>query len=223
MNHSFLTVYESARIRAKSGDIAKCQRGIYLHIIEGTDNRLRFFIGKSDNMSFHIRRQLQNFRYRRDNPSLHSYAMQQSRWDYFVILAALPPDPTTASFTQQEQGLLLNMLWMSCTLLFRTLQPSTMEDWQGEQTTRVPWTGLNLALPLDHGSEGQYVNWRHALSESEDPLKRAYVTEVLDAKRSGTPLSLGDVVLGLGMVFCVVIMMSSLQSPPARRGGGRAW
>lgn len=174
-------------------------------------------------MSFHIRRQLQNFRYRRDNPSLHSYAMQQSRWDYFVILAALPPDPTAAGFTKQEQGLLLNILWMWCTLLFRTLQPSTMEEWQGSQPNKVPWTGLNLALPLDHGSEGQYVNWRHALSESEDPLKKSYVIDVLDAQRRGTALSVNGLVFGFGIAVFVVIMMASLQSPPARRGRGRAW
>lgn len=80
---------------------------------------------------------------------------------------------------------------------------------------------MNLALPLDHGSEGQYVNWRHALSESEDPLNKSYVIDVLDAKRRGTALN--DLVFGFGIAVFVVIMMASLQSPPARRGRGRAW
>ena len=98
-------------------------------MIEGVDNNWRFYVGQSDNMSFRIRRQHQNFRYRRDNPSFHNFAMQKSRWDHFVILAELPPGPTAAGFTHQEQGLLLNLLEMWCALLFCTLQPSTMAEW----------------------------------------------------------------------------------------------
>ncbi|KAG8162186.1 hypothetical protein KVR01_007951 [Diaporthe batatas] len=200
----------------KAGDISKAQRGIYLHIIEGTDNRLRFFVGQSDNMSFHIRRQLRNSRYRRENSSLHGYAMQKSRWDYFVILAVLPPGPTAAEFTDQEQALLANILCMWCALLSCTLQPSTMEGWQAGQANRMPWTGLNLACPLDHGAEGQYVNWRHALSESEDSLKRSYVTEVLDKRRELTPFR--GLVLGLGIGVFVAVWIASLRSPHGRRG-----
>lgn len=206
-------------IRAKAGDISKTQRGVYLHIIEGTDNRLRLFVGQSDNMSFRIRRQHQNFRYRRDNPSYHTYAMQNSRWDYFVILAVLPPGLGAAGFTQQEQGLLLNILCMWCTLLFCTLQPSTTAEWQGEWKNRRPWTGLNLACPLDHGVPGQYVNWRHALSESEDLLARSYVGEVLDLKRAVTPPR--AVLISLGIVIFVTVWISSLGSSRGGRGRGR--
>ena len=110
MNCNDLTLNEEPSIRSKAVDISKSQRGICLHIIEGTDNKLRLFVGQSDNISFRIRRQHQNFRYRRDNPSFHNYAMQNSCWDYFVILAVLPTGPTALGFTKQEQGLLLNML-----------------------------------------------------------------------------------------------------------------
>ncbi|KAK7701716.1 hypothetical protein SLS64_010164 [Diaporthe eres] len=165
-------------IKSKAGDISKPQRGVYLHMIEGRDNRWRFYVGQSDNVSFRIRRQHQNFRYRRDNPSFHNYAMQDSRWDHFIILAVLPPGPTAAGFSPKEQTLLLNMLEMWCALLFSTLQPSIMAQWHeygAAAGSGRPRAGLNLNCPLDQGGPVKFVNWRHALSESEDPLANAYV------------------------------------------------
>lgn len=107
-----LTSHESHSIRSKAGDISQPQRGVYLHMIEDMDNTWRFYVGQAENMSTRIRRQHQNLRYRRNNPSLHNFAMQNSRWDHFVILAVLPLGPTAAGFSQQEQALLLNMLEM---------------------------------------------------------------------------------------------------------------
>lgn len=190
-------------------------------MIEGLDGKWRFYVGQSDNVSFRIRRQHQNFRYRRDNPSLHSFAMQNSRWDHFVILAVLPPDPTAAGFSQSEQGLLLNLLEMWCALLFCTLQPTTMAQWHdygARAGVGKPWLGLNLNCPLDHGGPAKFFNWRHALSESEDPLAQSYVIEVLDGRRASTPARgvAYSLVLGTMLVICIV-SLSQNQPVPRRR------
>lgn len=191
-------------------------------MIEGLDGTWRFYVGQADNMSYRIRKQHSNFRWRRDNPSLHNYALQNSRWDHFIILAVLPPGPTAAGFSQPEQALLLNMLEMWCALLFCTLQPSTMAQWHelgAAAGARKPWVGLNLACPLDHGGAVRYVNWRHPLSESEDPLAKAYVAEVLDKKRELTP-ERGMVVFGL-MLAAVVAVVIATSTAGGGRGRGR--
>ncbi|KAG6354924.1 hypothetical protein INS49_004005 [Diaporthe citri] len=115
--------------------------------------------------------------------------------DHFIVLAVLPPGPTAAGFSPKEQALLLNMLEMWCALLLSTLQPSTMAQWH-EYGARAgagrPWVGLNLGCPLDHGGPVKYVNWRHALSESEDPLATTYVVDVLDGRRTISSISDGS-------------------------------
>lgn len=219
MKPSDLTIVrENLSIRIKAGDISKPQRGVYLHMIEGLDGTWRFLVGQSENMSFTIRRQHQNFRYRRDNPSLHSYAMQNSCWDHFVLLAVLPPSPTAAGFSQAEQGLLLNMLEMWCALLFCTLQPGELAHWHeygAAAASGKPWAGLNLACPLDHGRPGKYVNWRHGLGESDDSLARAYVVEVLDRKRDVTPAR--GFVYGVMITVVASVLIVTLSGP---QGGG---
>lgn len=190
-------------------------------MIEGRDNKWRFYVGQSDNLPFRIRRQHQNFRYRRDNPSFHNYAMQDSRWDHFIILAVLPPGPTAAGFSPKEQALLLNMIEMWCALLFSTLQPSVMAQWHeygAAAGAGRPWAGLNLNCPLDQGGPVKFVNWRHALSESEDPLANAYVVEVLDGKRELTPnrgLVYG-LMVGVILVVCIASMSRSQGRPRSR-------
>lgn len=190
-------------------------------MIEGRDNKWRFYVGQSDNVSFRIRRQHQNFRYRRDNPSFHNYAMQDSRWDHFIILAVLPPGATAAGFSPKEQALLLNMLEMWCALLFSTLQPSIMAQWHeygAADGSGRPWAGLNLNCPLDQGGPVKFVNWRHALSESEDPLANAYVVDVLDRKRELTTNR--GLVYGLMVGVILAVCLASLsgsQGRPRRR------
>lgn len=195
-----------------------------MHMIEGLDNEWRFYVGQSDNMSYRIRRQHQNFRYRRDHPSFHNYAMQNSHWDHFIILAVLPPGSTTGGFNKQEQTLLLNMLEMWCALLFCTVQPETLAQWHEYGATAGdgrPWFGLNLACPLEYGGPAKYINWRHPLSESQNPLAQAYVVEVLDGKRELTPTR--GLVYGLMVGAFVVICMMSISTGSSGRGRGKAW
>lgn len=198
-------------------------------MIEGRDNTWRFYVGQSDDMSVRIRKQHQNFRWRRDNPSFHNYAMQNSRWDHFIILAVLPPDPTAAGFSPKEQALLLNMLEMWCALLFSTLRPDTMGLWHQDGAgagAGRPWVGLNFTCPLDQGGSAKYVNWRQALSESKDPLANAYVRNVLDGRRELTPARelppvnysglIYVAMVGVIMAICIVSSSGS-QGRPRRR------
>lgn len=83
---------------------------------------------------------------------------------------------------------------------------------------RKPWVGLNLACPLDHGGAIRSVNWKHPLSESEDPLAKAYVVEVLDGKRELTPER--GVVVGL-MIAAVVAVLIATSTAQGGRGRGR--
>lgn len=192
-------------------------------MIEGTDNTWRFYVGQAYDLSVRIRRQHQNFRYRRDHPSFHNFAMQKSRWDYFVILAELPPEPTAAGFNQQEQALLLNMLEMWCALLFCTLPTETMARWHeygAGASDGKPWRGLNLGCPLDTGGRPKFVNWRPALNESGDPLAKAYVVEILKVKRDVTEKS-GLIVFGLMMAVMVAwIALTPQTGTVPRRGRG---
>lgn len=223
---SDLTSQEKPSIKSKAGDISKPQRGVYLHMIEGRDNTWRFYVGQSDNLPARIRRQHQNFRYRRDNPSFHYHALQNSRWDHFIVLAVLPPEPTAAGFSPKEQALLLNMLDMWCALLFCTLQPDAMAKWHldgARAGAGRPWVGLNFACPLDEGEPVGYVDWRDVLSESEDPLARSYVVNVLDRRRQLTPGRESTPGPGLmyGLMVCVIVVciisLSGSQGRPRAR------
>lgn len=161
-------------------------------------------------MSLRIRRQHQSFRWRRDNPSFHNFAMQNSRWDHFIILAVLPPGPTAAGFSQQDQALLLNMLEMWCALLFCTLQPDILAQWHKHgagASAGMPWVALNLACPLDQGGPAKFVELtsRHPLSQSQDPLARSYAVGTLDRKREATPGSGQIFGLMMGVVFVILI------------------
>ncbi|KAK2608247.1 hypothetical protein N8I77_006871 [Diaporthe amygdali] len=188
-------------IRSNAGDIYKGERGVYLHIIEGRDNKWRFFVGQAEDMSYRVRRQDQNFRYRRDKPSFHHFAMHNSRWDYFFVLAVLPPGPTAAGFSRREQALLLNMLQMWCTLLFSTVQISTMAQWHeyGVKSLNIgrPWFGLNLECPLDKGGPVKYVNWGQFLNRSDDPLANDFLLEMSNRKQEPTQ--------GPGFVFGLMV------------------
>ncbi|ORY63366.1 uncharacterized protein BCR38DRAFT_436677 [Pseudomassariella vexata] len=160
-------------------------RGIYLDLIRGLDGRDRLYVGQSKNVAFRISKCHMSFRHRRDNKSLHYFAIDRSKWNNFVVLAVLPPlaDPALES----RADLVMNVLEMWCALLFRTLQGETLGEWlpagwvghgtKGENGMGMVcnWYPLNLKLPLDQGvATFEGGDWMTRLNASEDPLAREY-------------------------------------------------
>ncbi|KAH8727576.1 hypothetical protein GQ44DRAFT_90141 [Phaeosphaeriaceae sp. PMI808] len=169
-------------LNSVGGDIRSEGRAIYLNSILGLDRKVRIYVGQANSIRVRTAQHL-NFRYRRDNPSLHYHAMQQSIYNAFGVLALVPP--TNASNKNLPgmdcPNLLLNILEMWMTLVFRTLPPQTLEEWLpdddmikngSEKALEGDFRGLNIASPLDHGEKPR--EWL-TLSESSDPVVRDYL------------------------------------------------
>jgi hypothetical protein len=173
-----------------SGDLRFEGRAIYLNGVLGLDKRLRTYIGQSMNLRQRIAQHL-NFRYRRDNPSLHYHALQYSIYNSIGVLAVLPMGNATLP-GMDAPDLLLNVLEMWMCLVFRSLPEESLREWLPSDGTIDPARkegkegvvgGLNIALPLDQGEKSR--NWVD-LSESEDPLVREYLETT--RKSSGVQL-----------------------------------
>jgi hypothetical protein len=156
------------------GDLKSEGRGIYFDGVLGLDRHTRIYIGQSTNLRFRIS-QHWNFRYRRDNPSLHYYAFQQSMFNVFGILAMLP-SPSMGNHALPGMDcpdLLLNVIEMWMCLLFRGLPKDVLAMWLPEGVPKEGEFGaLNIALPVDHGAKAK--EWVD-LSESDDPLVQEYL------------------------------------------------
>jgi hypothetical protein len=192
-------------LKAVGGDVFKFEgRGVYLNGVLGLDKRVRVYIGQATSIRQRVAQHL-NFRYRRDNPSLHYHAMQQSIYNA-IGLVALLPSPNMGNHTLPGMDcpdLLLNILEMWTCLIFRTLPPQTLEEWlpndgiinKGRKTGQEgAFGGLNIACPLDHGEKQR--EWLD-LSESGDPLIRDYLglgrqTSEEQRERSGIQLMKGE-------------------------------
>ncbi|KAF2706741.1 hypothetical protein K504DRAFT_536169 [Pleomassaria siparia CBS 279.74] len=175
-------------LKMVGGDIKSEGRGIYFDGVLGLDRTVRIYIGQSTHLRSRIA-QHWNFRYRRDNPSLHYHAMQNSIYNTFGILAVLP-SATPGNQNHKLPGmdcpdLVLNILEMWMCLLFQSLPPQLLEEWLPTEAGKE-WRGkdpmaLNIACPLDNGSKGQR-KWLD-LSASEDPLVKEYLANG-DRKKS---------------------------------------
>jgi len=133
------------------------------------------------------------FRWRRDHASLHYFAVQQSSYDIFSILAEIPNPPApskSSSSTAPTTGgvlltptsnywdridLVLNILEMWTCLLFRSLPKASLVAYlpPGSPVPTGPPESLNVALPLDQGvemSERDVVDLRTV----KDPLLREW-------------------------------------------------
>lgn len=164
------------------GDLKSEGRGVYLDGVLGLDKRVRIYIGQASQVRARIAQHL-NFRYRRDNPSLHYHAMQQSIYNA-IGLAAVIPSPNMGNQTlpgMDSPDLLLNVLETWMCLVFRTLPKQLLEEWLPDDGTinksrkegqEGAFGGLNIACPLDHGEKQR--EWLD-LSESDDPLIRDYL------------------------------------------------
>jgi len=157
-------------------------KGVYLNGVVGLDRNVRIYIGQASQIRARVARHL-NFRYRRDNPSLHYHAMQQSTYNIFGLAAQLP-SPNMGNHAlpgMDAPDLLLNVLEMWMCLVFRTLPLQVLEQWLPDDGTinkkrkegqEGEYGGLNIATPIDHGEKQR--EWID-LSESEDPLVHEYL------------------------------------------------
>ncbi|KAF2790538.1 hypothetical protein K505DRAFT_340349 [Melanomma pulvis-pyrius CBS 109.77] len=169
--------------KAVGGDIKFEGRGVYMSAVLGLDKRVRVYIGQSTHIRSRIT-QHWNFRHRRDNPSLHYHAYQNSIFNTFGILATLPP-ATPGNQNHLLPGmdcpdLLLNILEMWFCLMFRALPSQTLEEWlpagagvRSKEGREQQPMALNITSPLDQGYRGERV-WLD-LSASNDPLVQDYL------------------------------------------------
>ncbi|KAF2496257.1 hypothetical protein BU16DRAFT_581639 [Lophium mytilinum] len=165
-------------LKTIGGDIRG--KGIYLHGILGLDRFTRKYIGQSTDLALRVYKQHMYFRYRRDHPSLHYFAVQRSSFDIFSILAVVPnppstPTPPQASNFHDRPDLLLNILEMWVCLLFRSLPVASLHTYlpPGSLVSMGPPESLNVALPLDQGvemAEREMVD----LKAVRDPLLREW-------------------------------------------------
>jgi hypothetical protein len=157
-------------------------RAIYLHLVDlpATSSpeesaRTYVYIGQAYNTQYRIFNQHVDFRYRRDHPSLHNYAMDRSISDKFVILATL-------NEACDDAPLVINLLEMWCCVMFGTLPGAMLKEWallglapaEGNRRLAVTNNGLNIALPLDTGDEMASKAAFPALRNSKDSLARNY-------------------------------------------------
>lgn len=155
-----------------------------MHMIHGRDEKWRLYVGQSVNLRVRIKYQHRDFRHRRDHSSLHTKAMQDSKWDHFLIFAVLPKALPVRLATDEKRALLLNVLEMWCALLFHTLQPQDLAKWcpPSHQPSTTPlWFGLNMQLPIEHagGIERKAglswtKHWADVLNTSVDPMAQEY-------------------------------------------------
>jgi hypothetical protein len=137
------------------------RHAIYLHVIHLPQNKVYCYVGQTNHLSSRIQ-QHQDFRYRRDHPSYHAYAMDRSSSDSFFVLATVDYSPSG------QTNLALNILEMYCALLLRTLPASEVDGWLNSLASAaeptpsangdapaspaaVSWHPLNIALPIDQG------------------------------------------------------------------------
>lgn len=166
-------------LKAIGGDLRTDARAIYLNGILGQDKRVRIYVGQASSLRPRIAQHL-NFRYRRDNPSLHYYALQRSIYNTIGVLAVLP-SPNMGGHAlpgMDDPGLLLNVLEMWMGLVLRSLPVSMLEEWLPDGLIKTKegkegmFGGLNIRCPLDQGdSKSEWVD----LSESEDTLVKEYL------------------------------------------------
>jgi hypothetical protein len=170
---TFFSILRMARLlidcRKGSEDKSYIGRAIYLHIVENLKAE-RFYVGQARN--FHDRMDNHmSFRYRRNKPSLHYYALQRSEKDYYVTLSYVPDTNSCKFLGIQHPGLFLDLLETWCCLMLGALPKKYLEEFfpKDIQIPNKTYENLNLKLPLQESG----LNWpeiRDILLESSDPL-----------------------------------------------------
>ncbi|KAF2199237.1 hypothetical protein GQ43DRAFT_399228, partial [Delitschia confertaspora ATCC 74209] len=158
-------------MKSIGGDLQFKGRAVYVHGVAGLDNLTRMYIGQSNQLSTRIWKQHHYFRYRRDNPSLHYYAVQNSTYDVWAVLATLPAGINSSAPGMDRPDLVLNILEMWCGLLFRCLPRQFLREYLPSEfpVPAGPPDGLNIDCPLDHGLDIKEHEWVD-MSQTQDPL-----------------------------------------------------
>lgn len=164
------------KLKGLGGDLNSYGRAIYLHILYFTNNVTRLYVGQAFNLKARIKNQHMDWRYRRDHPSLHNFAMDRSIADEYVVLC-------TVREACERDDLVLNLLEMWMALWIGTLPAQIMEAWLGtpdgvEKLDTNEVYGLNVAEPLDQGDSEAWKSSFNALRESQDDMARDYFWDV---------------------------------------------
>lgn len=175
LKHHIISHANSTRLIA--GEFEWQVRGVYYNAMVGKfDCLTRLYIGQSRNLRIRIR-QHTDFRHRRDNPSLHYYALQKSKNNAFGILCTLP-SPNMGNHTlpgMDEPELLLNLLEMWMCLVFRCLPRQTLEQWLPTDVRKeANMSALNIQCPVDNWEGSSSRPERVDLRNAEDPLVREW-------------------------------------------------
>lgn len=169
------------KLKGLGGDLNYYGRAIYLHILYFPNNVTRLYVGQAFNLKARIKNQHMDWRYRRDHPSLHNFAMDRSIADEYVVLC-------TIREACERDDLVLNLLEMWMALWIGTLPDEVMEAWLGRpdgvdtlDTNEV--YGLNVAEPLDQGDSEAWKSSFNALRNSQDDMARDYFWDVRNRPR----------------------------------------
>ncbi|KAG9186786.1 hypothetical protein G6011_09894 [Alternaria panax] len=193
-------------LKSLGGDLRHEGRAIYLNGILGVDKRLRIYVGQSGNLRQRVGQHL-NFRYRRDHPSVHYWALEWSVYNVFGVLALIPPAERHGGMGLaglERLDLVMNVLEMWMCLVFRSLPCATLVDWlpddglvdKGRRMAKEGVVGgLNVASPLDQGVEGKDMPFVD-LSEETDPVVQEYLREM--KRRKGGEVEVVKVKIGDG-------------------------
>jgi hypothetical protein len=179
-------------LKSLGGDLRLEGRAIYLNGILGTDKRLRIYVGQTGNLRQRIGQHL-NFRYRRDHPSLHYWALEWSVYNVFGVLAVVLPSEGGNGggggvvAGMERLDLVMNVLEMWMCLVFRSLPTDTLQEWLPssllvDDRKRLVAKegvvgGLNVASPLDQGTDVKQMPFVN-LSGEEDSIIQSYLQEV---------------------------------------------
>lgn len=163
-------------LKALGGDLGYYGRAIYLHVVDFADGTTRLYVGQAWNLAARVNKQHADFRYRRDHPSLHNYAVDRSTSDTFVVLAQVREKT-------ERPDLVLNLLEMWMALCFCTLPEETMGAWLGAvagsgDSGKRKVFGLNVASPLDNADDQASRAAFQLLKESKDAMARDYFWDV---------------------------------------------
>jgi len=178
-------------LKPLSSDLRYEGRAIYVNGILGLDKRLRIYVGQSTNLRQRVAQHL-NFRYRRDHPCLHYFALQESVYNVLGAVIVVPSSGNGEMSGMDDVSLLLNVLEMWMCLVFRSLPEESLGEWLPDDDSAVGRKrrigkeggvgGLNVACPLDQGTdmaERAFVD----LDNEADPLVKRYLKEVRRRKR----------------------------------------
>lgn len=180
-------------LRHKNPDSGYSGEAIYLHVIIDHQDIRRFYVGQTSNLANRLQKCHMDFRHRRNRPSLHYYAMDHSREDYYVTLAYIPNQEGCEQLgVYSPQRLFQNIVEMWCSLMLRTLSEKYLDEFlppdikqrDKESEYLNALLPLNVRLPLAQDTRPDWAELREVLLNSRDHLCRKYYLETLKRRYS---------------------------------------